>query len=67
MSHLAGAGNQTLGLLEEQAVFLKPLSHLSVERISYKHHLSIKKLMANELRQEIGGETPVRLRENSGK
>ena len=28
-----------------------------VERISYKHHLLIKKLMANELRQEIGGGT----------
>jgi hypothetical protein len=27
---------------------------ISVERISYKHHLSIKKLMANYLRQEIG-------------
>jgi hypothetical protein len=29
----------------------------SVETISYKHHLSMKKLMANELRQEIGGGT----------
>lgn len=27
----------------------------NVERISYKHHLSIKKLTANELRPEIGG------------
>jgi hypothetical protein len=25
--------------------------------IAYKHHLSIKKPMANELRQEIGGGT----------
>jgi hypothetical protein len=27
------------------------------KKISYKHHLSIKKLMANELRQDIGGRT----------
>jgi hypothetical protein len=29
----------------------------SEERISYKHHLSIKKPMANELRKGIGGGT----------
>jgi hypothetical protein len=29
----------------------------SVERISYKHHLSIKVSMSNELRQGIGGGT----------
>jgi hypothetical protein len=29
----------------------------NVERISYKHYLSIKKLLVNELRQEIGGGT----------
>jgi hypothetical protein len=28
-----------------------------IERLSYKHLLSIKKLGANELRQEIGGGT----------
>ena len=27
------------------------------KRISYKHYLSIKQPMANELRQEIGDET----------
>jgi len=37
-----------------------------VERIFYKHHLSIKKLMANELRQEIEGGISSRERENSG-
>lgn len=35
-------------------------------KISYEHHLSMKKLMANELRQEIGGGTLAR-REDSGK
>lgn len=30
---------------------------LGVERISYKRHLSIKKAMANELRQGLGGGT----------
>jgi hypothetical protein len=30
---------------------------LSVKKMSYKHCLPIKKLMANELRQEIGGGT----------
>ena len=30
---------------------------MTVEKISYKHHLSIKKMMANELRQERGGGT----------
>jgi hypothetical protein len=28
---------------------------LNVERISYKHYLSIKKPMGNELREEKGG------------
>lgn len=31
---------------------------LLVERLSYKHHQSIKKLMASELRQDIGAEIP---------
>lgn len=39
---------------------------LCVERISYKHHLSIKKPMANELRQEIEGRT-LAGREDCGK
>jgi hypothetical protein len=30
----------------------------TVERISYKQYLPIKKPVANELRQEIGGGTP---------
>lgn len=30
---------------------------LNVERISYKHHLSFKQPMANELRREIEGGT----------
>jgi hypothetical protein len=37
-----------------------------VVRIAYKQHLSIKKPMANELRQEIGGGTLAE-REDSGK
>jgi hypothetical protein len=28
--------------------------HMQREGVSYKHYLSIKKLMANELSQEIG-------------
>lgn len=31
---------------------------LLVERLSYQHHQSIKKLMASELRQDIGAEIP---------
>jgi hypothetical protein len=33
------------------------MTNTFVERISYKHHLSIKNTMANELRQEISGGT----------
>lgn len=38
---------------------------VSVERISYKYHVSIKRFMADELRQEKGG-NPIGDRENSG-
>jgi hypothetical protein len=41
---------------------LKPHKFLpgSVERISYKHHLSVRKVMTNMLRQEIGDGTLAR-------
>ena len=42
-------------LSEEHRQPLEQKLPIHEERSSYKHHLSIKKPMANELRQEIGG------------
>lgn len=54
-------------LLNMSKTLGKRLLSPSVERISYKHPLSINKLMANELRQELEGEASSRDRAKCGR
>lgn len=52
--------------LERKKTLARLILQLSIEGISYKQHLSVKKHMANELRQELEGGISIRKRENYG-